>query len=81
VCRVYTACCTQSNPGRASASLGFSMIVTGVRGSSPMSDVQLFFEGGVGLKRRAETAGVFWFLSSLVDTQTAGWSAVPYEAA
>jgi hypothetical protein len=42
-----------------SASFGFSMIVTGVRGSSPMSDVQLFFEGGVGLKRRAETGAVF----------------------
>jgi hypothetical protein len=45
-----------------------------------MSDVQLFFERGVGLKRRAETAGVFWFLSSLVDTQTAGWSAGSCEA-
>jgi hypothetical protein len=57
------------------------MIVTGVRGSSPMSDVQLFFEGGVGLKRRAETGAVFRFLSSLVDTHTEAWSAVPCEAA
>jgi hypothetical protein len=81
VCRVYTACCTQSKSGRVSASFGFSMIVTGVRGPSPISDVQLFFEGGVGWKPRAEIVDVFCFLSSLVDTHTEAWSAVPCEAA